>query len=106
MGRKNDRVGRKNCRYRDQLRGRSQAIASMPAVPIESIVIPNGKCYKTKKATYNNEGTARKALKQAQYNRVRRGDTGHMEQRIYRCEHCNGYHLTSREVWEDRTEKA
>jgi hypothetical protein len=49
----------------------------------------------TKKRRYLTAAEAQFALVSARNKREREGQTGHVEQRIYSCPKCYGWHLTS-----------
>lgn len=75
-------------------------------VNVEKMVTPDGKCYRQSRSgkdIFLTEDKARRALKQVQAQR-RRSGTGHVEKRYYPCPEggCGGYHLTSRESYEER----
>lgn len=71
-----------------------------PPRPIHEMVRPQGFC-PSKKSRYADEETAQRALDDAQRGRLRAGKL-YVEKRYYRCDRCNGYHLTSRETFEKR----
>lgn len=119
MGRKNDRVRAANSRGRMNRGRKGEAptpqVKALPRVPIDELVLPDGQCRfqspRRPKARFATEEKAKKALKQAQANRARMG-TGHVEKRYYACPEggCGGFHLTSREtfdegVWKRRREQ-
>lgn len=75
-------------------------------VDVEKMVTPDGKCFfrsKFGKDIFLTETKAARALKQVQQQRLRQG-TGHVEKRYYSCPEggCGGFHLTSRETYEER----
>lgn len=93
-------------RYESQEAVPRSARASSPPMALDKMVLPKGKCfYRSKggKLTFATEADAREALKQAQ--RKRRPANGHVECRYYECPEggCGGFHLTSRESFEDRS---
>lgn len=110
MGRKNSNVGRSKDRGR---RARMAARERGTATPrrdvqinVEKMVTPDGRCYfrnRSGKDIFLTKEKAERALRQVQTQRLRSG-TGHVEKRYYRCPEggCGGYHLTSRESYEER----
>lgn len=74
--------------------------------PIEEMVVPVGKCYF--RSRYGKlrftEAEVDKALRQAQLNRMAKGDTRHIEERYYPCPEggCGDFHLTSRTSYTER----
>ena len=67
---------------------------------------PDGTC-PSRKLRYASEARALKALNYARQTRLARHHgniaPAGLEKRVYKCERCqNGWHLTSREHWEDR----
>lgn len=56
-----------------------------------------GRCKATGKLSYKDERTAATALDRL---RSARGRRGHMESRVYECESCPRWHLTSLSSWE------
>ena len=109
MGRKNSKVRRANDRGRLARRAKGERPVKPVAAPrlrVEDMVLPAGKCYfrsRRGKVIFTTEAMARKALEQAQVQRARMG-SGHVEKRFYRCPEggCGGYHLTSRDEYEER----
>lgn len=109
MPRKNKNVRRSKDRGRRALQAaRERGIQTRPdsQVNVEKMVLPEGKCFfqsRRGKAIFRTEGRAAQALRQAQAQR-RFSGTGHVEKRYYRCPEggCGGYHLTSREEYEER----
>lgn len=111
MSRKNSKVGRSKDRGRRALtaqreRGLSPNRTVQPN--IEKMITPDGKCFfhsRFGKDIFLTETKAAKALKQVQTQRLRSG-TGHVEKRFYACPKggCGGFHLTSRETYEERGE--
>lgn len=105
MPRRNNRNTRPQARRKaDGSTGRVTA----PPPPVESMVIPHGKCYfhnRRGKYVFVTEDEAKRALAQAQHARRRKG-TGHKESRYYPCPPggCGGFHLTSREEYQERSE--
>jgi hypothetical protein len=105
MGRKNHRGGRPQARRRfDGSAGR----ARVADPPVETLVVPKGKCYfrsRSGKLIFATETEAQKALRQAQHKRRLQGTT-HKEERYYPCPEggCGGFHLTSRTQYQDRSE--
>lgn len=109
MSRKNGNVRRSNARGRLPRRvkgeGRPPKSLVQPRIELETMVIPDGKCFfrsKYGKAIFFGEEKAQAALKQAQAMR-RRSGSGHMEKRFYSCPEggCGGFHLTSRDEYDD-----
>jgi len=114
MGRKNSKVRQANNRGRLARKGQREefrgiAIPQQPRVRVENLVMPDGHCSKPPrpgrkpKARFATPEKAARALKQAQQQRARVG-SGHVEKRYYECPEtaCGGYHLTSREEYQDR----
>lgn len=108
MGRKNGNSASKKRRSdrRDQL-SKSRRIDGLPAakprgprrpVPLVAMVLPTGVC-RTGKMRFPDERTAARALRQARQNREAM-HSGRVEKRYYRCPHCEGFHLTSRDYRE------
>lgn len=104
MGRKNHRGARPQARRRqDGSTGRARVVMA----PVETLVVPKGKCYfrsRSGKLIFATETEATKALRQAQHKRRLQG-TAHREERFYPCPEggCGGFHLTSRTAYEDRS---
>lgn len=71
----------------------------IPPVDVERMVVPTGRC--GKKLRFGTPEEAESALRQAQQNRARFGNSA-QECRYYSCQRCSGYHLTSRERFEQR----
>jgi hypothetical protein len=110
MGRKNSKVGRSNDRgRRARMAAKERGISSdmsQARIEVSKMVTPDGRCYlqsRRGKDIFLTVEKAERALKQAQTMR-RRSGTGHMEKRFYPCPDggCGGYHLTSRETYEER----
>lgn len=109
MPRKNKNVRRSKDRGRRALQAaRERGIQTRPdsQVNVEKMVLPEGKCFfqsRRGKAIFRTKEKAARALRQAQAQR-RFSGTGHVEKRYYRCPEggCGGYHLTSREEYEER----
>lgn len=105
MGRKNHRGGRPQARRRfDGSAAKPRAV--LP--PVETLVVPKGKCYfrsRNGKLIFATEIDAQKALRQARHKRRLQG-TAHQEERFYPCPEggCGGYHLTSRTHYQDRSD--
>ena len=79
---------------------------SQPRVKVEDLILPDGQCTfqgRRPKARFGTKEKADRALAQAQKQRARVG-SGHVEKRVYKCPEggCGGYHLTSREVYEEK----
>ena len=112
MGRKNSKVRRANDRGRLSRRGRDesrQVRVPNSRIDIEKMVLPEGKCFfqsRRGKAIFRTEEKAATALRQAQAQR-RFSGSGHVEKRYYRCPEggCGGYHLTSREAFDENAWK-
>lgn len=109
MARKNGKVRRANDRGRLARRTRGETRApknsQQPRIQIETMVIPDGKCFfrnRKGKVKFNTEAKAKAALRQAQLERSRIGSR-HVENRYYECPQggCGGYHLTSREAYDE-----
>lgn len=109
MARKNKNVGRSKDRGRRALQAaRERGIHARPDIQfnVEKMVTPDGRCYfrnRSGKDIFLTKEKAAQALRQVQAQR-RRSGTGHVEKRYYRCPEggCGGYHLTSRETYEER----
>lgn len=110
MARKNKNVGRSNDRgRRARNAAKERGISGNMAFArpdVETMITPDGRCFlqsRRGKDIFLTEEKAERALKQAQAMR-RRSGTGHMEKRYYPCPEggCGGYHLTSRETYEER----
>lgn len=109
MSRKNGNVRRSNDRGRLARRNAELApkVKEQPRIKIEDLVLPDGQCKfftKRPKARFASKPKAEKALHQAQQQRARIG-SGHVEKRVYRCPEggCDGWHLTSRESFDEGT---
>lgn len=77
-----------------------------PPAPVEKMILPTGRCYfrsKAGKLIFKTEKLAQQALRQAKNKRKYQAN-GHVECRYYPCPPggCGGYHLTSRETYEER----
>lgn len=106
MSRKNSNVGRKNVRKdrRQRGEGRPPKAPQRPRTVVETMVVPDGRCFfrnRHGKARFATEEKARAGLRQAQNERARIG-SGHVEKRFYACPEggCGGFHLTSRESYD------
>ena len=110
MPRKNDRVRRSNARGRLNRRVKGepripQKNHDIPRIDVSEMVMPDGSCTfqspRKPKARFATKEKAAAALKQAQQQRARLGQT-HVEKRFYRCPEggCGGFHLTSREAFD------
>jgi hypothetical protein len=78
-----------------------------PPPPVNQLIVPTGKCYfrsRRGKLIFANEQIARKALQQAKAARQRAGSP-YVERRAYACPQggCGGWHLTSREAYQERS---
>jgi hypothetical protein len=111
MGRKNDRVRRANDkgrlnRRRNDLEPKRVMHRELPRIRVEELVMPDGQCRfqspRKPKARFATEEKAAKALVQAQHQRARVGSP-HVEKRYYACPEggCGGFHLTSRETFDE-----
>jgi hypothetical protein len=100
-------MGRKNrTRRAPQAQRRTSApkVNWTPPPPVETLVVPKGKCYENPRRKGKlkfTEQDAPKALRQAQHSRRRQG-SAYREERTYLCPNCGYYHLTSRETYEER----
>lgn len=110
MSRKNSRVGRSNDRGRRARIAAEERGSIAPRrdiqINVEKMVTPDGRCYfrnRFGKDIFKTKEKAQRALKQVQIQRLRSG-TGHVERRFYACPEggCGGFHLTSREEYEER----
>jgi hypothetical protein len=105
MGRKNSKVRSSNQR-RKYANPEPRMDRHVPRVPVEEMVLPDGKCTfqgrAHPKARFGTEAKAAKALAQAQALRRRTGST-HVEKRYYPCPEggCGGFHLSSRESFDE-----
>lgn len=112
MGRKNNAArqrnakGRLNRREKGAARRPSEHAKVPPRIPVNELVMPDGRCTRNPrrpKDIFRTEEKAQRALEQAQRTRARMG-SGHVEKRYYECEvaegGCGGYHLTSREAYD------
>lgn len=102
MGRRNHAARRPQARRKaDGTRGQ----AASPPPPVESLVVPRGRCYfgSRKGKLRFAETDVAKALRQAKANRARKG-SGYVEDRAYPCPDggCGDWHLTSRSEWTER----
>lgn len=109
MGRKNGNVQRSKDRGRRARQVREEkGIKARPDIQfnVEKMVTPDGRCFfrnRFGKDIFLTKEKAERALRQVQAQR-RRSGTGHVERRYYKCPEggCGGYHLTSRESYEER----
>lgn len=109
MGRRNHRGGKRQARRVPAGQPIPRGIRQ-PAVPIEKMTIPRGRCWhrsRKGKLIFKDEGEAKRALKQAQEKRKHQAN-GHVEVRYYQCAKkteggCGGWHLTSREEFHERS---
>lgn len=107
MGRKNVTRGRRPQAKRRPDGTRGGRIAGWTPPPaIEALIIPRGKCFfrsRKGKMIFTQEEAAR-ALRQAQQGRRSTG-SAYAEKRAYACPAggCGGWHLTSRENYQERT---
>lgn len=102
MPRKNHRTHHpKRRRYEtpDLIPRAQRSAAPQPNLKRGSLVLPVGKCGRKLMFTLED---APEALRQAQQKRRMEGSAS-PEKRYYQCEHCNHYHLTSRETYNDRS---
>jgi hypothetical protein len=114
MARKNRNVRRSNDKGRLVRRQRGQspvkAHKQVPRTNVEEMVLPDGQCTfmnpRRPKARFATKDKAAAALRQAQVQRARSG-SHHVEKRFYRCPEggCGGYHLTSREAFDENLRK-
>lgn len=113
MSRKNNNVRSKNAKGRLNRRdhGSNRApIRQQPRVRSEDMILPDGQCTfqsnNRPKARFADKMKAEAALRQAQRQRARTG-SGHVEKRTYKCPEggCEGWHLTSREAFDDGVRK-
>ncbi len=110
MARSNKAARQRNTKGR--LNRREKGASRIPAnrsiqrLDVSDMIIPDGTCLRNPqrpKAMFRTEENAKIALEQAQRMRARMG-SGHVEKRYYACPEdrgCGGYHLTSRESYED-----
>lgn len=75
-------------------RGKPRLPGQPPPIALDKMVLPTGRC--GRKLIFSTPEDAQKALRQANQNRRRNGQTYH-ESRYYLHDVCGGYHLTSRE---------
>lgn len=109
MGRKNSNVRRskdRGRRARQEAEQRGFKTRRDVQINVERMVTPDGRCHfrsRFGKDIFLTKEKAERALKQVQAQRIRSG-TGHVEKRYYKCPEggCGGYHLTSRETYEER----
>lgn len=109
MGRKNSKVRKANDRGRRARAAQAMLpkVKEQPRIRVEDLVMPDGQCQfqspRRPKARFATKEKAEKALKQAQLQRARVG-SAHVEKRVYACPEggCGGYHLTSREQFDER----
>lgn len=82
--------------------------SSHQAPPVETLVVPNGRCFRNsrKGKLRFTKDVVEKALRQAQASRKARGTT-YAENRYYEClvaeGGCGDFHLTSRETYTPRS---
>lgn len=103
MPRKNSRVQRTKTPRRYRPTDTPQRPRNLAPIPIENTVVPKGKCYfrnRYGKLIFTQDQVDT-ALKHAQHNRTLSG-SGKREQRYYKCDGGDHFHLTSRETWEPR----
>lgn len=101
MGRKNHRRRRPQAMRRmDGTRGQKRP----PAPPIEQMVMPHGRCLRSRKLRFHAHEIER-ALEQAKANRRSKGQM-YVEERFYECKTeeggCGSWHLTSRREYAQR----
>lgn len=85
--------------------------ATQAPTPISKMVLPTGRCFfrsRRGKLIFRTEADAQSALRQAKDKRVHQPANGHVECRYYACPDggCGGFHLTSREEYEERGKTA
>lgn len=111
MPRKNNSARRRNQGGFRNRRQKGQPRVPDPKIPrvkVEDLVLPDGQCNfpnpRKKKAFFATAEKAARALRQAQHQRARTGSR-HVEKRFYKCPEggCGGYHLTSRETFDEST---
>jgi len=115
MGRSNKAARQRNARGRLDRRekgaSRSLGNRSIQRLDVSDMVIPDGTCLRNParpRAMFRTEASAKVALEQAQRMRARMG-SGHVEKRYYACPEdrgCGGYHLTSRETYDENAWRA
>lgn len=111
MGRKNGNVGKKTrLNRREKGEARPFERSNIPRLRLDELVIPDGKCFfrsRKGKDIFLGEEKAATALRHAQQQHIRKG-SGHVEKRYYPCPEggCGGYHLTSRDEFDDSWRKA
>jgi hypothetical protein len=98
-------MGRKNTQRRGGIRTqRPGRRGAPPPVPIESLIVPRGKCYRNsrKGKLRFSKDEAPEALRQAKAKRQRAG-SAYCEERAYECKTseggCGDWHLTSRQEY-------
>lgn len=105
MPRKNHRNGRTPQARRKTDGSTGGRRTAPPPPPLSELVIPKGKCYwrSRKGKMIFTQAEAQKALQQAQQARQRTG-SAYAERRAYPCPEggCGGYHLTSRETYQEK----
>lgn len=111
MGRKNSSARRRNIKGRMDRRQkgvpRLAKATDIPRISLDELVLPDGQCRfqspRKPKARFATKEKAAKALEQARKTRARTG-SGRVEKRYYPCPEggCGGYHLTSREEFDEK----
>jgi hypothetical protein len=84
----------------------ARAASSAAPLPLDKMVLPKGRCFyrsRSGKLIFVTEKDAQTALRHAQQKRKTQPN-GHVESRYYECPEggCGGFHLTSRETFEER----
>lgn len=111
MGRSNNAARQRNAKGRLNRRekGAPRMLTSIERVRPEAMIIPAGRCLRNPNkplARFATEEDAAEALRQAKLQRARMG-SNYVEKRYYQCPDdergCGGYHLTSRESYDERT---
>lgn len=102
MPRRNERVAiKRHRRPRAQAQRADYVPVQKHVIPVDiaRMVVPTGKC--GSKLIFGTKEDAKVALAQAQQRR-KRFNNQDQEKRYYSCDRCEGFHLTSRETWQER----
>lgn len=87
MARRNHRTHKPQARRSSRVDAGLPPRSTAPRIPVDKVVIPDGRCDlnpSKPKAFYSTEAKAAKALAQAQQRRAQQG-SGHVEKRYYLC---------------------